>query len=147
MLHYACLFWKNSCRLYTYSGKFPSLKRLCSGYGGKLLQEHLYIKLKVGVFPQGYVQPKLYPPECQVSCTKNFWTKLYGFLVCEIRRWILTPDPPGPPLGWGTPHSASQHPFHFCCSSETFFPPGKEVYYVHAEHVHTFSCLCFYHSL
>ena len=35
MLHYACLFKKNSCKLYTYSGKFPSLKRLYSGYNGK----------------------------------------------------------------------------------------------------------------
>ena len=37
-----------------YSGKFPSLKRLYSGYGGKFLQEH--------PFPRGYIQPKLYPP-------------------------------------------------------------------------------------
>jgi hypothetical protein len=41
MLHYACLFKKNSCKLYTYSGKFPSLKRLCSGYGGKFLHQKL----------------------------------------------------------------------------------------------------------
>jgi hypothetical protein len=45
-----------------YSGKFSSLKRLYSGYGGKFLQDHLYIKIKVGVFPRGYIQPQLYPP-------------------------------------------------------------------------------------
>jgi hypothetical protein len=38
-----------------YSGKFPSLNWLYSGYGGKFLQEHLYIKLKVGAFPRGYI--------------------------------------------------------------------------------------------
>lgn len=107
MLHYACLFMQNSCKLYTYSGKFPSLKRLYSGYGGKFLQEHLYIKLKVGAFPRGYIQPKLYPPLCQVSCTKN-WTKLYGNLVCEIRWWIPSSSPPPHARHGCTPHSSRQ---------------------------------------
>jgi hypothetical protein len=95
MLHYACLFMQNSCKLYTYSGKFPSLKRLYSGYGGKFLQEH--------PFPPRHFLPKLYPPLCQVSCTKN-WTKLFRFLVCEIRRLgICYKAPPLQELG-GTPH-------------------------------------------
>ena len=95
MLHYACLFWKNSCRLYTYSGKFPSLKRIYSGYGGKFLHKH--------PFPPGTSYQSCTPPECQVSCTKN-WTKLFRFLVCEIRRLgICYKAPPPRELG-GTPH-------------------------------------------
>ena len=86
-----------------YSGKFPSLKRIYSGYGGKFLQEHLYIKLKVGVFPRGYIQPKLYPPLCQVSCTKN-WTKVYANLVCVIRMLAPSGAAPAPPRHVGAPH-------------------------------------------
>ena len=97
MLHYACLFMQNSCKLYTYSGKFPSLNRLCSGYGGKFLHKHL--------FPRRHFLPKLYPPLCPVSCTKN-WTKLFGFLVCEI--WRLIPILQLPPkfCGVGTPYQS-----------------------------------------
>ena len=141
MLHYACLFKKNSCRLYTYSGKFPSLKRLCSGYGGKFCHNSLnncdnlcrkysrYLRQKIicksrGTVPIHWGKVKHYmylritrppahilarsiPPGCQVSYTKN-WTKLFGNLVCEIRRWIPSSSPP-PHAGHGcTPHSSRQ---------------------------------------
>jgi hypothetical protein len=46
-----------------YSGKFPSLKRIYSGYGGKFLQEH--------PFPRGYIQPKLYPPYVKFLAPKT----------------------------------------------------------------------------
>ena len=90
-----------------YSGKFPSLKRLYSVYGGKFLQEHLYIKLKVGAFPPRHFLPKLYPPLCQVSCTKN-QTKLYGFLVCNRRRWVPGSLTPAKSCQVGTPQQSQQ---------------------------------------
>ena len=109
-----------------YSGKFPSLKRINSGYGGKFLQEHL--------FPRGYIQPKLYPPLCQVYYTKNL-TKLFRFLVCEIRRFYFfsicyqevgfiqlgptkIPSKDHPLLSWQA-YAICKNIFYF------FFPPEK----------------------
>lgn len=137
MLHYACLFKKNSCKLYTYSGKFPSLKRLYSGYDGKFCHISLnncdnfcrkysrYLRQKIicksrGTVPihwgevkhymylhiarpPGHILARSTPPGCQVSYTKN-WTKLFGFLVCEIRWLGAMIQPPAKFCGGGTPH-------------------------------------------
>lgn len=94
MLHYACIFWKNSCKLYTYSGKFPSLNRLYSGYVGKFLQDHLYIKLKIGAFPRGYIQPQLYPPRMSSLLHKKLDKKILKMFHSRECDGPPGPDPP-----------------------------------------------------
>ena len=64
------------------------------------LGETLYV-LAYSQTPRAY-SCQDYPPECQVSCTKN-WTKLYGFLVYKRKLWVLTPGPPGPSTRQGYP--------------------------------------------
>ena len=63
----------------------------------------LYIKFIVGNYSPGYVLHQMYPPGCQVYCTKN-WTKGYRFLVCKGGRWVPPKHLPPPPASRGTPH-------------------------------------------
>jgi len=60
----------------------------------------------------------MYPPGCQVYCTKN-WTKLFGFLICVglwylgfvvcMRLWwVLSTAAPGSPQLGGTPHETER---------------------------------------
>ena len=61
------------------------------------------ILTRASISPPGTSYQSCTPPLCQVSCAKN-WTKLFRFLVCEIRRLgICYKAPPPRELG-GTPH-------------------------------------------
>jgi hypothetical protein len=125
---YVTLYWKNSCRLYTYSGKFPSLNWLYSGYGGKFLQVHLYIKLRVGTFSPRALPATDVPPRMSSllhqKLDKGIW--FFSMWYQEVDPSLRGPTPSAP--WWYPPCCSGPCPLtanmlkHFLLSKKVFVP-------------------------